>query len=126
VNTAAIGVEGVVKGWVLNRLLVIVPVQHCLEISGFQINLFVATVPVRSDFDQLIDQIDNNFASPQGLHLHRTILVAIRLQLYLLLPTLMRLIHRYYMKEPYHTSIHWLRMVSRVAHGHPERIMYSY
>ena len=54
--------------------------------------------------------------------MHHTILVAITLQLSLLLPTLMRLIHRYYMKEPYHTSIlsgyAWLQEL----HGHPEHI----
>lgn len=57
------------------------------------------------------------------MHLHRTILVAITLQLSLLLPTLMRLMFRYYMKEPYHTSIlsgyAWLQ---ELLHGHPERI----
>ena len=56
-------------------------------------------------------------------HLHNTVLIAITIQLSLLLPTLMRLIHRYYMKEPYHTSIlsgyAWLQ---ELLHGHPERI----
>ena len=56
-------------------------------------------------------------------HLHHTVFVAITLQLSLLLPTLMRLISRYYMKEPYHTSIlsgyAWLQ---ELLHGHPERI----
>jgi hypothetical protein len=56
-------------------------------------------------------------------HLHRTILVTITLQLSLLLPTLMRLIQCYYMKEPYHTSIlsgyAWLQ---ELLHGHPEHI----
>jgi len=58
------------------------------------------------------------------VHMHHTaILVAITLQLSFLLPTLMRLIQRYYMKEPYHTSIlsgyAWLQ---ELLHGHPERI----
>jgi hypothetical protein len=56
-------------------------------------------------------------------HLNHTVLVAITVQLSLLLPTLMRLIHRYYMKEPYHTSIlsgyAWLQ---ELLNGHPERI----
>src|ERR1700678_2098992 len=55
--------------------------------------------------------------------LHNAILVAITLQLSLILPTLTRLIHRYYMKEPYHTLIlsgyAWLQ---ELLHGHPERI----
>ena len=57
------------------------------------------------------------------MHLHHTVPVAITLQLSLLLPTLMHLIHCYYMKEPYHTSIlsgyAWLQ---ELLHGHPERI----
>ena len=57
------------------------------------------------------------------LNLHRTILIAITLQLSLLLPTLIRLVFRYHMKEPYHTSIlsghAW---VQELLHGHPERI----
>ena len=61
--------------------------------------------------------------SKQECILHRTILVTITLQLSLLLPTLMRLMFRYYMKEPYHTSIlsgyAWLQ---ELLHGHPERI----
>src|SRR5882757_5719698 len=56
-------------------------------------------------------------------HLHNTVLVAITIQLSLLLPTLMHLIHWYYMKEPYHTSIlsgyAWLQ---ELLHGHPECI----
>jgi hypothetical protein len=57
------------------------------------------------------------------MHLHRTILVAITLQLSLLLPTLMRLIFRYHMKEPYHTSIlSGYAWVQELLHGHPERI----
>ena len=55
--------------------------------------------------------------------LHHTALVAITFQLSLLLPTLIRLIHRYYMKEPYHTSLlsgyAWLQ---ELLQGHPERI----
>jgi hypothetical protein len=57
------------------------------------------------------------------MRLNHTVLVAITVQLSLLLPTLMRLIHRYYMKEPYHTSIlsgyAWLQ---ELLNGHPERI----
>jgi hypothetical protein len=57
------------------------------------------------------------------MHLHRSIIFAITVQLTLLLPTLMRLILRYHMKEPYHTSIFsgyaWLQ---ELLHGHPERI----
>ena len=52
-----------------------------------------------------------------------TVFAAVTLQLSLLLPTLTRLIHRYYLKEPYHTSIlsgyAWLQ---ELLHGHPERI----
>ena len=55
--------------------------------------------------------------------LHRAILVAITLQLSLLLPTLMRLIFRYHMKEPYHTSIlSGYAWVQELLNGHPERI----
>jgi hypothetical protein len=57
------------------------------------------------------------------MNLHSTILIAITLQLSFLLPTLMGLIRRYHMKEPYHTSIlsgyAWLQ---ELLHGHPERI----
>ena len=57
------------------------------------------------------------------MHLHRTIILAVTVQLSLLLPTLMRLIFRYHLKEPYHTSIlsgyAWLQ---ELLHGHPERI----
>ena len=57
------------------------------------------------------------------VHMHHTILVVITLQLTLLLPTLMHLIHWYYMKEPYPTSIlsgyAWLQ---ELLHGHPEHI----
>ena len=57
------------------------------------------------------------------MHLHRTIFAAITLQLSLLLPTLMRLIFRYHMKEPYHTSIlSGYAWVQELLHGHPERI----
>ena len=57
------------------------------------------------------------------MHLHNTILIAITLQLSLLLPTLMRLIYRYHMKEPYHTSIlSGYAWVQELLHGHPERI----
>jgi hypothetical protein len=57
------------------------------------------------------------------MHIYRTIILAITLQFSLLLPTLMRLIFRYHMKEPYHTSIlsgyAWLQ---ELLHGHPDRI----
>lgn len=57
------------------------------------------------------------------MHLHHTIFAAITLQLSLLLPTLMRLIFRYHMKEPYHTSIlSGYAWVQELLHGHPERI----
>jgi hypothetical protein len=57
------------------------------------------------------------------MHLHRAIFAAISLQLSLLLPTLMRLIFRYHMKEPYHTSIlSGYAWVQELLHGHPERI----
>ena len=57
------------------------------------------------------------------MHLRRTIFAAITLQLSLLLPTLMRLIFRYHMKEPYHTSIlSGYAWVQELLHGHPERI----
>jgi hypothetical protein len=57
------------------------------------------------------------------MHLHSTILVAITLQLALLLPTLIRLIFRYHMKEPYHTSIlSGYAWVQELLNGHPERI----
>src|ERR1700682_6466607 len=56
-------------------------------------------------------------------HLHHTLLVAVTLQLSLLLPTLMRLIARYHMREPYHTSIlSGYAWVQELLHGHPERI----
>jgi len=59
----------------------------------------------------------------QPMHLHRTLLIAITLQLSLLLPTLMRLIACYHMKEPYHTSIlSGYAWVQELLHGHPERI----
>ena len=58
-----------------------------------------------------------------NLHLHHTVPVAITFQLSLLLPRLMCLIHHYYMKEPYHTSIlsgyTWLQ---ELLQGHSERI----
>jgi hypothetical protein len=57
------------------------------------------------------------------MHLHRTIIFAVTLQLSLILPTLIRLIFRYHLKQPYHTSIFsgyaWLQ---ELLHGHPERI----
>ena len=56
-------------------------------------------------------------------HLHHTIITAITLQLSLLLPTLIRLIFRYHMKEPYHTSIlSGYAWVQELLHGHPEHI----
>ena len=61
--------------------------------------------------------------SQATMHLNHTVLIAITLQLSLLLPTLMRLIHRYYMKEPYHTSIlSGYAWVQELLHGHPEHI----
>lgn len=56
-------------------------------------------------------------------HLHHTIIAAVTLQLSLLLPTLLHLIFRYHMKEPYHTSIlSGYAWVQELLHGHPERI----
>ena len=59
----------------------------------------------------------------ERMHLHRSIIFAITLQLSLLLPTLLHLILHYHMKEPYHTSIlsgyAWLQ---ELLHGHPEHI----
>ena len=53
----------------------------------------------------------------------RAVLAAITFQLSLLLPTLMRLIQRYHMKEPYHTSIlSGYAWVQELLRGHPERI----
>ena len=55
--------------------------------------------------------------------LHHTALVAITFQLSLLLPTLICLIHCYYMKEPYHTSlISGYAWVQELLQGHPEHI----
>ena len=53
------------------------------------------------------DQMDVLLHRWQSLSpwIQHTALVTIKFQLSLLLPTLMRLIHHYYMKEPYHTSI---------------------
>ena len=57
------------------------------------------------------------------MNLHRTILVTITLQLTLLMPTLMRLIFRYHMKEPYHTSLlSGYAWVQELLNGHPECI----
>jgi hypothetical protein len=57
------------------------------------------------------------------MHLHHTIIFAVTLQLSLILPTLIRLIFRYHLKQPYHTSIFsgyaWLQ---ELLHGHPEHI----
>ena len=64
------------------------------------------------------------FPVQEMMNLHRTVIFAISLQLSLLLPTLTRLIHRYHMKEPYHTSIlssyAWLQ---ELLYGHLERIL---
>lgn len=61
--------------------------------------------------------------SQTSKNLYHTILVAITIQLSLLLPLLTRQIHRFYNKEPYHTSIlsgeAW---VQELLHGHPEHI----
>ena len=52
-----------------------------------------------------------------------TIFAAITLQLSLLLPTLMHLVFRHHMKEPYHTSIlSGYAWVQELLHGHPECI----
>jgi hypothetical protein len=57
------------------------------------------------------------------MNLHRTILVTITLQLSLLIPTLLRLIFCYHMKEPYHTSIFsGYAWVQELLNGHPECI----
>ena len=57
------------------------------------------------------------------MNLLHTIFAAITLQLSLLLPTLMCLVFRYHMKEPYHTSIlSGYAWVQELLHGHPERI----
>ena len=59
----------------------------------------------------------------QARLLHHTALVAITFQLSLLVPTLVRLIRRYYMKEPYHTSLlSGYAWVQELLTGHPERI----
>jgi hypothetical protein len=63
------------------------------------------------------------FSSKARMTLLRTVLVAIVVQLSLLLPTLIRLIFRYHMKEPYHTSIlSGYAWVQELLNGHPERI----
>ena len=57
------------------------------------------------------------------MNLLHTIFAAITLQLSLLLPTLMHLVFRYHMKEPYHTSIlSGYAWVQELLHGHPKRI----
>ena len=65
----------------------------------------------------------SRLSSQARMNLHRTILVTITLQLTLLVPTLMRLIFHYHMKEPYHTSLllgyAW---VQELLNGHPECI----
>lgn len=64
-----------------------------------------------------------HLSSQARMDLFRTILATITLQLSLLLPTLMRLIFRYHMKEPYHTSIlSGYAWVQELLNGHPERI----
>ena len=69
------------------------------------------------------ESIPPRFSAQARMNLHRTILVTITLQLSLLLPTLMRLIFRHYMKEPYHTSIlSGYAWVQELLNGHPERI----
>jgi hypothetical protein len=64
-----------------------------------------------------------HLSSQARMTLLHTILVTITLQLSLLLPTLIRLIFCYHMKEPYHTSIlsgyAWLQELLK---RHPERI----
>ena len=62
-------------------------------------------------------------SSQARMNLFHTILATIALQLSLLLPTLMRLMFRYHMKEPYHTSIlSGYAWVQELLNGHPERI----
>ena len=57
------------------------------------------------------------------MNLLRTIFSAITLQLSLLLPTLMSLVFRYHMKEPYHTSIlSGYAWVQELLHGYPKCI----
>ena len=64
-----------------------------------------------------------HLSSQARMNLHRTILVTITLQLTLLMPTLMRLIFRYHMKEPYHTSLlSGYAWVQELLNGHPEHI----
>ena len=62
-------------------------------------------------------------SSQARMNLFHTILATITLQLSLLLPTLMRLMFRYHMKEPYHTSIlSGYAWVQELLNGHPECI----
>ena len=62
-------------------------------------------------------------SSQVRMNLHHTILVTITLQLSLLIPTLLCLIFRYHMKEPYHTSIFsGYAWVQKLLNGHPEHI----
>jgi hypothetical protein len=67
--------------------------------------------------------MSSRLSSQARMNLHRTILITITLQLSLLVPTLLRLIFRYHMKEPYHTSIlSGYAWVQELLNGHPERI----
>ena len=85
--------------------------------------------------DRIVDSISlrnimsaqrpSHLSSQARMNLHHTILVTITLQLSLFIPTLLRLIFCYHMKEPYHTSIFfWLCLGTRVtewpswAHSH--------
>lgn len=59
----------------------------------------------------------------ERMYLQQRILVALTMQLTLLLPTLIRLIFRYYLKTPYHTSIlSGQAWVQELLDGHPDRI----
>ena len=83
--------------------------------------------------DQIVDSISlqnimsaqrpSHLSSQARMNLHCTILVTITLQLSLLIPTLLRLIFCYHMKEPYHTSIFsGYAWVQELLNGHPEHI----
>ena len=87
------------------------PIMIWLQIDcSFNLNIIV-------DNNKLMD------SAQARIHLHRTIIFTITVQLSLLLPTLMHLIFHYLMKEPYHTSIlsgyAWLQ---ELLHGHSEHI----
>lgn len=63
-------------------------------------------------------------ANPRTLRqIHHQIIILLSVQLAILIPTLVRIIHRFYIKVPYHTSIlsgeGW---VQELLNGHPDRI----